>query len=536
MSAAVEALPEGLCRDLRAAPAFPHDPNAQAGVDEIQTHLSHVFLTRDRVYKLHKARSLGFVDFGTRRLRNEDCLREVALNRRLAPDVYLGVAPVERGADGHFTVGPVGEDLAAGDRAEHVIVMRRLADGTDARSRLLAGDLDREPLRAVARRLARFHAGVGLGRPAPFSREDWLAVLAGPARANLDTLLEVALRETPRARVDAVRAALEARLVACAPDLERRRLDGRAVDGHGDAHLQHVFFDTDGADPVLIDCLAFGTALRHVDAASDVAFLSMDLIYLGRADLAADFLRTYAAEADDFHLYTVVDLHMSYRAGVRAKVAALATQDPAIAADQRAEAAGSAARHLALAERLLEPPEPAALVVMCGTVGSGKSSVAHALADAGQGVVLSSDRLRKHMAGLAPDAYAGAAPGEGLYAPAARDAVYAGLRDRADAVLRGGRMAIVDATHGTAARRAEMADWAAARGVRAHLVEVACDPAVARARLERRALAGHDPSDAGPELLDASRAGFEPPDEWPGPRHRVVTSDAGWREALPAID
>src|SRR5262247_2819919 len=101
----LDPLDPGLPDALRRASAYPHDPGAAAGVEWVQTHLSHVFLTRERVYKLRKAVDLGFVCFATRAERNADCLRELALNRRLAPDVYLGVAAIER-ASGAFRVGP----------------------------------------------------------------------------------------------------------------------------------------------------------------------------------------------------------------------------------------------------------------------------------------------------------------------------------------------------------------------------------------------------------------------------------------------
>ncbi|RIL04814.1 MAG: hypothetical protein DCC71_12780, partial [Proteobacteria bacterium] len=127
-----EPLPAALARDLARAAAYPHDPSLRrrgARVAALQTHLSHVFLGPERVYKLRKAVDLGFVDFSTRARRNADCEREVALNRRLAPDVYLGVAPVVRRA-GRWTVGALdARGRAPAAAREHVVVMRRLPDG-----------------------------------------------------------------------------------------------------------------------------------------------------------------------------------------------------------------------------------------------------------------------------------------------------------------------------------------------------------------------------------------------------------------------
>ena len=141
-------------------------------------------------------------------------------------------------------------------------------------------------------------------------------------------------------------------VAAHAARFERRQRDGRAVDGHGDLHLQHVG-RAGRRGSIAIDCLEFSESLRWIDAAADVAFLAMDLRYRGANPLAERFLRTYARESDDFDLYAVVDYFIAYRAGVRAKVAALAARDDAIPADQRERAVQSAVRHVALAAEAL---------------------------------------------------------------------------------------------------------------------------------------------------------------------------------------
>jgi aminoglycoside phosphotransferase family enzyme/predicted kinase len=525
-SEAGEPLPEGLTRDLAG-------PAAHAGEtpEVVQTHISWVFLTAQRVVKVRKAVSLSFLDFGTRALRNADCLREVRLNRRLAPDVYLGVAPLLHGPSG-WCLGAVGEELvtgADGATPEHAVVMRRLAAGRDALSLLEAGALRPEHLDAVAGVLASFHARVGLGRPAPFDAQAWRDALARPMAENLASLRETLAGGAPAvARAESLFAA---RLAACAPRLEARRLEGRAVDGHGDVHLQHVWFEAGPEAPVLVDCIEFSEGLRRIDAASEVAFLAMDLAYRGRRDLAERFLRRYAERSDDFGLYGVVDLYAAYRAAVRAKVAGLAAGDAAIAAGQRAAAEASAVRHLALAERLLAEPRPGPLLLMCGTVGSGKSTAAQRLADRLGGAVIASDRVRKRLAGLAPEERAGAPAGRGIYTEAWNERTYAALLERAEPVLASGRPALLDATFAAVADRRRALARAQALGVPAWLVEVRCDESVARERLQRRARAGRDPSDAGPELLAASLARFEPPDEWPPARRLAVRSDAAEFEA-----
>jgi hypothetical protein len=515
-----------LAKALAEPRAHPFDASAAEGVAWVQTHISHVFLTRERVYKLRKPVTPGFLDFGSLAARNADCVREVALNRRLAPDVYLGLAPVEgRGASAR--VGALREDLVPG--CEHVVVMRRLRDGCDALSLLGRGALGPAHLDAVAQRIARFHAEHGLGAPAPFAAAAWQDRIAHPIRENVD-LLEDAVHAglLPASDVEVLRADSEAGLARLAPVFEARRVAGRAVDGHGDLHLQHVWFEGGDADPILIDCLEFSDELRQIDAASEVAFLAMDLRYRGARALAERFVRRWAALRDDYDAYAVLDFFAAYRAAVRAKVASLAAQEEELPARQREAAAESARRHLALARELLAPRSVASLVAVCGTVGTGKSTAAHALAEACGGVVIASDRVRKALAGL-PDTARGAA----LYAPAQIEAVYGALLERAAPVLRSGRVAILDATYARRAERDRARAFASAEGAEAWLLEVDCAPEVARARVAARARRGDDPSDAGPERVDESRRTFEPPEEWPpGRRIRIETDAAGWEEAL----
>jgi aminoglycoside phosphotransferase family enzyme/predicted kinase len=486
-----------------------------------------VFLTRDRVYKFRRPVDLGFLNFEAQSERNADCLREVALNRRLAPDVYLGIAPLRSSAQGMW-VGPIAE-RPVGD-VEHCVVMRRLPAGRDALSLLDEGCLEASMLERFAARIAALHRDECLGTPAPFSPEAWVERCVGPVHASLGSLATHGKGVVPRSSLQRASELTRRFEGEHAERFERRRRAGRAVEGHGDLHLQHVWFETD--EPIAIDCLEFDDGLRRIDAASDVAFLVMDLRYRDADALAATFLSAYAAESDDYDLYGMVDYFSAYRAIVRAKVAAIAALDPGIEPDQRERAAASACRHMELAVRVLEPSVRGGIVAVGGTVGSGKTSVAGLLASALGAAAISSDRVRKRLLGLEASAPAPAS----AYTREARSRVYAALRERAERVLESGRHAILDATWGERGERERVLELARRHGVPALFVEVRCDPEIAAARLARRAANGTSASDAGPGLLDASRAGFQPPSEWPGGSLAVVETDAGdWRDRVRSI-
>lgn len=519
----VEDLPDGLVAGLCDSAAYAHDPTAVDGVATIQTHISHLFLTASRVYKLRKAVSLGFLEFGTRQVRNEDCLRELALNRRLASDVYLGVAPVHvTGGDVH--VGAV-EESVSDPELEHCVVMRRLPPGRDAVSLVERGEFGADHVDAITRVVVGFHERHRLGQPAPFSPETWLTGIWTPVEDNFAPIASV----IDDARLP--RLARRAREVfdICHDQFQRRRLEGRAVDGHGDLHLAHVWFEADERDPLLIDAIEFSDRLRQIDAASEVAFMAMDLTYRGHGDLADRFLRRYATGSDDFHLYSVVDYFLSYRAAVRAKVAAIAAVETEVPDAQRRAARASVSRHLDLASDALFRRGQAAVVILTGVVGTGKSTAAEEVASGLAGTaVISSDRIRKRLAGLDPLDRTGAAVDADIYTEETSRRVYQGLLDRAESVIGSGRVAVLDATFSRSDQRAHAAEFARVHGVPLLIVETRCGEEGVRQRLEEREHRALDPSDAGPAFYAESVSRYEPVQELEGEHLAVDTDDRSW--------
>lgn len=538
MRAPEEPLPEGLIADLLTPEGHPHDPDAKRGIEHVQTHLSHVLLLERRVYKLHKAADLGFVCFASRAERNADCESEVRLNRRLAPSVYLGVAPILP-ADGPLPhrVGALVEEPGILDGAlEHCVVMQRLEAGRDALSLLDRGALEPAHLDRVAVKIARFHEAL-----TPIE-EAGAGDITDPARANM-AAIQAASEDIVRARdAAALESATRQAIARCRPTFERRRAAGRVVEGHGDLHLQHVWFPSDPAavaDPPIIDCLAFSAALRVIDVAAEVAFLVMDLAYRGAGVLGERFLARYALETDDTDLYSIVDVCVSHRAAVRAKVAALAAADPGIAAGQRRAAAESAQRHVELARSALEPREPGVVILVGGAIGTGKSTVARALAARSGAVVIASDRVRKARLGLDPTERLDAGVDAGAYAPEARAAVYEAMLERAGAAVDSGRGVVLDATFSERAMRDHARAWAERRGARCVFVHTRCDPEIVRTRLAARQARGDDASDAGPELLDESLRrweALEAGDPWPdADRATLDTGEPGLDAQVEAV-
>lgn len=477
-----------------------------SGPRVVETHVSVLFFVGERVYKLKKPVSLGFVDLTTMGSRRVACAREVELNRRLAPDVYLGVATVS-GADG--------------EPCEHLVVMRRMPD--DRRlSHLLGSAAARDALDGVARQVASLHAGSprtaqidSAGSPDSVERA-WLGNLE-----ELDPYVgEILEQET----VEKVRS-LVARYLAGRSDLLLERVSaGRIVDGHGDLRSDDVFCLEDG--PRILDCVEFDDRLRYVDGLSDVAFLAMDLERLGHPELAEHFVGAYREMSGDPFPGSLLDHYVAYRALVRSKVACI----------REVQAGGSADEARALLRLCLGHLEASEvqLVLVGGLPGTGKSALATGLADSKGWVLERSDVVRKELAGLPPTSRQEAPYGEGLYSEEMTDATYAELLRRAGAALRRGESVVIDASW-TADRRRKAASELASE-TSSRLVELCCDAplAVMARRIAERRERADDPSDADLAIAEAMDYVRDP---WPGafPIHTTEGREEALEEAIDVL-
>lgn len=451
-----------------------------------ETHSGVVFLLGDRAYKLKKALDLGFLDFSTRERRQQVCEREVELNRRLAPDVYLGVADV---------LGPDGQVC------DHMVVMRRMPADRRLSTLVLDGASVEAALEQLARLMADFHAGAARSQAA--DRAAGAEALAARWVANTAGLRPFGGRYVDAADVEAVDLLAARYLAGRRPLFDQRVAAGRACDGHGDLLADDIFCLDDG--PRVLDCLEFDDTLRLDDPLADVAFLAMDLERLGRPDLGQGFLTAYRTAAHDTWPASLAHHHIAYRAQVRAKVSA-------IRADQRVPGSSEKAQRLiGLSLSHLEAAR-VRLVLVGGLPGTGKSTLAAGLGDALGALVLRSDVVRKELAGLSSEQPAAAPYGEGIYAPTWTDATYQELLHRARHSLHRGESVVLDASWSDERHRVD-ARQVAAETV-SDLVELRCvaPPDVVAARLAERAAEGGDASDADRDIANAMSARAHP---WP---------------------
>lgn len=486
------------------------------GADEVrETHVSWVFLTRESAIKVKKPVSLGFLDFSTLERRRAACEAEVALNRRLAPDVYRGVLPVVRDAAGRHRLDGDGEVV---DCAVH---MRRLRDEDRADARLAAGALGAGEIDRIATYLAGFHEKARCDEET--GRFGTREAIARNVRENFEQTREsIGTLLSP----DEARAIEEAQLGFLASSealLEERIRRGRVRDGHGDLRLEHVYLEGDRI--TIVDCIEFAERFRYADVCADLAFLSMDLAWHGRVDLSERLLATYARESNDFDLYRLIDFYESYRAYVRGKVSAILANDEGAPRPVRERARKEARRYFLLALAAERAPLIGPLVVAIGGIlASGKSTLADRLGLVLGAPAINTDRVRKHMLGAKPTDKLYDGSWSGAYDPAFTERVYAEVRRFASAVVASGRPVILDASFRSASMRADARALARSLGVPFVFVECRADPDVCRARLRERAK-GPSVSDGRLEIFDDFLAKWEPVTELSPEEHVVVRTD-----------
>ena len=422
----------------------PSPSVAEPPVRVVETHISMLFLYGDRVVKVRKPVDYGFVDFTTRERRRADCERELALNRRLAPDVYIGL--------GTFDVD---------DRpVEHGVVMRRLPADRNLGHLLGTGATIDEELHRIVQVLAAFHetadrsAAISSSATATALWQRWQQT-----EEELDRFIGSVL-DRPAYREMTVLASKYLR--GRSPLFEERITAGQVCDGHGDLQAADVFCLDDG--PRILDCLEFDDQLRHGDVLGDVAFLAADLEHRGAPREATVLLREYERYSGRQFPPSLEHFYTAARAHVRMLVECLQLEQ-GIPGDPTGPG------------RLLEQglghlrAGKVRLVMVAGLPGSGKSTLAEWLGRQLGAEWVSTDHLR--ILGRGGPDYSTSGSGASHYDEASRAAVYEAMCQRAAALLGQGQSVVLDGTWTSAAMRQRAA--AVAHDTTSELVELWCD-------------------------------------------------------------
>jgi hypothetical protein len=504
-----------------SAPSFY--PEGTTRVDVVQTHISYVFLTDHHAYKVKKPVNFGFLDYTSREQRLAMCERELALNRRLCPDTYLGVVDIVD-ANGRLALD------GSGVPVEHAVKMVRLPAERMLRGVLARGEGNAAIFSEIAGTLAAFHAAAETGPEIQAMKG--LAGVTFNCEENFEQTERYVGTLLPRALFDLIRTSTRLFLRRRAKLFEERARRGRVRDGHGDLHLDSICVTA----PIRIfDCIEFNERFRYQDVAEEVAFLAMDLEFHGYPQFAKGFVDAYVADSGDGELLELLDFYKAYRAYVRAKVSSFQTDDPRTGDAERAKLRATATHYFELAGRYARAFNPQLLVMTCGLTGSGKSTVARRLGERFALEIVRSDVVRKELLGLDPYERKWDAFGDGAYTADMTERTYRVMVERAEALLATGASVVLDGCFTLRSQRESAIDLARRSGVPLLVLECQAPESVVRERLEGRANKGRAVSDGRWEIYHRQAATFEPPTEIPAGCHVVLDRSHPVEEHMAAL-
>lgn len=314
-------------------------PHPAAEIKLVQTHISYVLLAGEYVYKLKKPVNFGFLDFTTLVKRQHFCGREVELNRRLCPDLYLGVVAVSRTPDGFALDG-------SGEVVEYAVKMARMDESLMMGRIIEAGRLNQATLDQIVDILVPFYEKAAGGPElAEFGSPDAVAVNVLENFAQTEGFVGCASLSAPQFQ----RISNYAQAFLERGELFGARIKaGRIRDCHGDLYSANICL----SEPIRIfDCIEFNERFRYCDVASDVAFLAMDLDYHGLDELSRYFISRFVEKSGDPDLPVMLDFYKCYRAFVRGKIGLFTAHAPEVDAATQAASLAQAGRYFQLAER-----------------------------------------------------------------------------------------------------------------------------------------------------------------------------------------
>lgn len=488
-------------------------------VERIETHISWVFLTDRHVYKLKKPVKFEFLDFSELELRHQACEDEVRLNRRLAPDVYLGVVPITRTPRGHFALGGKGQVV------DWLVKMRRLPADRALDQLIQRGALRDDEIESLAACLAEYYRSLP---PVSIQGRLYCDRVERHVTENYRELVQPEhgmAEDTPEGRAIKGLHAAQVRLLRTAAWLfERRVCDGRIADAHGDLRPEHVYLLS---RPVVIDCVEFSSELRQVDVLDELCFLRMECDVLGEPRIGRRMVEEYCRVSGDAPPSELISFYLAYRACVRAKVELLrASQiqepphgscvpqpgDVAISAAKRAsERLDLARRYLRLAGDYCRGLGTPLLFVVRGVSGTGKSTTAKALAEHLWMTGLATDPIRQELWGRAGMARAGPIEfNQECYTPAARERVYQEMYRRAEPFLAARVPCVLDGTFLTTAECQRAAELAHRHQFEPIFIQCTCPDEIAAERIQSRWDQGETLSEARPDFVARQRQLEEP--------------------------
>ena len=477
-----DSLPQ-LIKALLKPESYPHPAHH---IELIETHISWVLLAGEFVYKIKKPVTLPFLDYGTLEKRHTFCETELRLNQRYAPDIYLGVVAIVGSPDNPGFSGN-------GPPIEFAVRMRRF-DEVGRLDRMCAQDeLQTKHISDLADVIATFHRDAA--KPSLDADYGSPEKVNASAMENFNELRSMISDNDCLAKLDKLHAWTLSEFSRLIQKFLARKAGGFIRECHGDLHLGNIVL-IDG-HVRLFDCIEFNEDFRWIDVASDVAFAYIDLLDHHQPKLAVWLLNEWLSLSGDFDAMTVFRYYATYRALVRAKVAAIRSKpDQGQLSEVRS--------YIALAEQIVSPPKPK-LIITHGLTGCGKTTIARnmLLKDIfGCTIHLRSDVERKRLFGLASTEKSGSPIDGGIYNKEAHKLTYCRLHDLAEILLGSGWSVIVDAAFLKHSERDNFSALATRVGAEFHILAPKATITELSKRILDRLEKGNDASEATIEVLE----------------------------------
>jgi len=498
-------------------------PHPVGRIEHRETHISHVFLTGDYVYKIKKPVNLDFLDFTTLEKRHHYCHQEIILNKRLSHNVYLDVVPITF-KDGKYDLdGP-------GAPVEYAVKMRQLPADRSMVHLLKRKKINRDLIRKLALILSKFYSQ-GPSVEHIHSSGAWETIQEN-CEENFRQTTQFAGEIIDERIFQIVRSATLS-FLRRKKELFENRIKGKKIrDCHGDLRTGHIYFTNEGIQ--IIDCIEFNERFRFHDITSDLAFLAMDLDYEGFPQIASDLLDDYVKYSEDRDVFVLIDFYKCYRAFVRCKVNCIRLQENGLVKKDKAKLLKETNKYLDFAYRYAVQFTRPTLWVVCGMPSSGKSTISRELSRVFGIKVFQSDVIRKEIFGAKPGDPSDMPFEAGMYSRSATRLTYGRLLLLAQEEIEKGRSVILDATYGKQNDRIEAIRMA--KDTEANIVFVECvlTENVIKERLLKRE-AGYPVSDARYRHYEDFKRRFEPLNELGDEMHIRVDTETSLGECLEQI-
>lgn len=468
---------------LQQPDAYTHPAT---GFKIIETHLSWVILTGMFAYKIKKPVSFGFQDFTTLEKRKLYCEKEVALNQRLAPELYLGVYPIT-GTTERPTFKTEGEPI------EYAIKMQQFEQHTLLSRLAEQNALSLSIIKNLALQIANFHQRAEIcAASLPYGQPDDVIL---PIQDNFTVLKKLAISLPYQTMIDDIDKWVAGTFKKIYPLMLERKRQGWIRACHGDLHLGNMAQINEKT--LIFDCIEFNERFRWTDVISDIGFLIMDLEHRSQFSLGYYFLNQYCENTHDYEGLALLRFYKCYRAMVRAKITALQLQmEPATKQKQALERDFD--QYLDLAHRYTEPSNPM-LIITFGLSGAGKSVASEELSTKQGAIRLRADTLRRTLFSSK----------EERYQDHATHVVYEKLFMQAKILLQAGYSVIIDATFLKRWQRSLFAALAEQLQLPFKILVLEAPLEILEQRIQAREALANDPSEATLAVLKLQMAAQE---------------------------